>query len=180
MSSSGSPPSHVPSRPARRSLWALALLCAGFVVARRIGEAWPESLFAQSVPWFAAACVLVAAGLWARGAACRVLLGAAVVAAGAGWFAARVHELPRDALGAMLDHDPLAPPAVVAIRGIAADSPRKREASGEFDSPLLRPSWGFDVYTESILIGPEPRPVSGRVRVFVAGERRKSRASGWR
>ncbi|MBX3405413.1 MAG: ComEC/Rec2 family competence protein [Phycisphaeraceae bacterium] len=177
MSSSGSPPSHVPSRPARRSLWALALLCTGFVISRRIGAAWPESMLAQSVPWFAAACVLVAAGLWARGAACRVLLAAAVVAAGAGWFAARVHELPRDALGAMLDHGSLAPPAVVTLRGIAADSPRKREAErGEFDAPPARPSWAFDLLTESIETSRGTRRVSGRVRVFVAGDAPEVRA----
>lgn len=134
-------------------------------------------MFAQSVPWFAAACVLVAAGLWARGMACRVLLGAAVVAAGAGWFAARVHELPRDALGAMLDPDPLAPPAVVALRGVAADLPRKREAErGEFDAPPARPSWAFDVLAESIETAAGPRRVSGRVRVFVAGEAPEVRA----
>lgn len=134
-------------------------------------------MLAQSVPWFAAACVLVAAGLWARGAACRVLLAAAVVAAGAGWFAARVHELPRDALGAMLDHDPLAPPAVVTIRGIAADSPRKREAErGEFDAPPARPSWAFDLLAESIETSAGRQGVSGRVRVFVAGEAPEVRA----
>lgn len=128
-------------------------------------------MLAQSVPWFAAACALVAAGLWARGMACRVLLGAAVVAAGAGWFAARVHERPRDALGALLDHDPLAPPAVATLRGVAADSPRKREAErGEFDAPLARPSWALDLLTDSIDTIAGPRRVSGRVRVFVAGD----------
>jgi len=161
------------ARPARRSLWVLVLMGAGFVIARWLGG-WGgvhALMAAPSSAWFGAACVLVLAGVFARGWWCRLALGAAVMLAAGGWFTLRVVETPRDALAPMLDPDPLAGPSVMTIEGVVREKPRRREAErGEFDSPAGEAKWVVELEADTVNTAAGPVRASGGVRVFVAGD----------
>jgi competence protein ComEC len=76
-------------------LWAVLALGAGLLAGRHLPQVGP-------VVWFACACGGVSLALLYRRRACALLLFAAVVCFGAGWFSVRFHQRAADDLGVLL------------------------------------------------------------------------------
>lgn len=126
------------------SLWSIGILAARWV-ASAAGLPLADSgtlarLAGASTTWFGAAIgVLVIASIF-RGFTCRAALALACVLLAGGWFVSRVIELPASSLERLLDHDRLAEPATMTLRGVAEDWPQ--------DSPAGRGSLGAFSRTE--------------------------------
>lgn len=100
--------------PLPRSIAAFAALALGFVVARG----------APGVPaaaWFSVAAGAAAAALLVKGRVCRGALVVAALCFGAGWFAARVHDVGRGSLAGYLPTGE----SVVTVEGVVLESPRQ-------------------------------------------------------
>lgn len=114
-------PPQIRRKPRRRSLWALAGLALGYLIARefQVPHSWP----------FFVACALLAlaASLWRRADQAPRLLLAAMIAFGIGWYTLRLHEQARygfNAIAPALDaNDPLAPAVPVRLIGRVVEPP---------------------------------------------------------
>lgn len=109
-----------------RSLFILAALAAGFLVAR---HAQPL----PSLAWFAAAAGACAVAIPARGTPLKVVLFGAAACLAAGWFTLRLHEPPR---GSILRH---LPPGewIITVEGVILDTPRPVEPSRDALTPRI-------------------------------------------
>ena len=101
---------------ARPALVALLCVVVGFAIGR-------ELVLVASSLWFGASLAALALAAGVRGWTCRAALALALVALSAGWFAARIHERPSDALSAALNSDPLAEPALITLHAVVEDWP---------------------------------------------------------
>lgn len=150
--------------PARRSLYACGVLIIGYwlagFVAPAVGSAW----------WLGAAPVMLIAAMLMRGWACRVALGLAVLLLGAGWYAARIHERPRESIAWIVEEESGGvDPALATVRGVVVDVPREvdraRGVLGRFSRS--EPAVGFTLALSGI------EDTQGRV-MAAAGELRVS------
>ena len=156
--------------PARRSLYACGFLIIGYWLAGfvlpAIGSAW----------WLGGAPVLLIVALLARGLACRVALGLAVLLLGAGWYAARINERPRDSPAWMVEEESDgADPVLATVRGVVVDVPREMDRARGLLGRFSRdePAIGFTL----ALSGVEDTqgrvtPAAGELRVSVEGTKR--------
>lgn len=109
-------------RPARRSLWALALFSAGLVLGREAPGVPPWA-------WWAGAVALVLAAAAGRRWLCRAALAGAVVLLAAGWMDARTSRWAAGSLGAAVAPGGElevrgADGALMALQGVVLDTPR--------------------------------------------------------
>ncbi|MFG0260517.1 MAG: ComEC/Rec2 family competence protein, partial [Phycisphaerales bacterium JB041] len=133
-------------------------------------QVWHHGMTVASSVWFGTALVVLAAGLLrARGPGGAVLALALVLLAG-GWFTARVLEMPRSSLGALLPeaHEP-GGGHIVTIEGAVIEPARAWEPSGALADylPMRGGSVAFTVRAHSAVLDDGVRRVRGRVRVTV-------------
>lgn len=152
---------------ARRATLAFVAFAAGQVLAQQL---WLRGLTLGASVWFGAALIVLAAGvLRSRGPGGAVLAIAAMLLAG-GWFTARVLELPRSSLGALVPA-PTEPGGghIVTIEGAVIEPVRAWEPSGALADylPMQGGSVSFTVRAQTALLDAGARTVRGRVRVTV-------------
>lgn len=155
--------------PARRSLWAFAMVAAGFAAAR----ATPG---VPAAAWFSAACAVLIAAVLGRGWRARVALAMATAMAGGGWFAMRIHEAPRDHLSALVVGVRRDGRVLAVLEGTVAEPPTVRAGAGpgtlaEFSAGAREPSVAIVLDVDGVAEAGGLRPASGRVRVWVEAAR---------
>lgn len=179
--------------PARRSLWALAALICGYLLARELGGHTGDASRAPPVwlswlwPTVATAAVIgaILAAVWSRpragtaGAACRVLLFVCVLALAAGWYHHRLIVPPNAdaltravAIAARADE----PPAI-CVEGVALGPPRlvgSHPAGSLGRFAYAHPTWALDVACRTMECAPldapeqvRSTPVGGVLRVRI-------------
>ena len=126
---SGPEPDGGEARRGYRSLFALAALVVGTLAADALAA---RAGWTNSAAWFGAAAITLAVASATRGRSCKVALWLGVVFLSAGWFDARVCELPANAIERRLDTGPLAEPALIRVEGLALDWPEAVAPRGEF------------------------------------------------
>lgn len=161
-------PARPPTTPAaRRATLAFVAFAAGQVLAWQL---WLHGLTLAAAVWFGAALLVLAVGvLRDRGPGGAVLALAFALLAG-GLFTARVLEVPRSSLGALVP--PPAEPGgghIVTIEGVVIEPARAWEPSGALADylPMQGGSVSFTVRAHAALLDTGPRRVTGRVRVTV-------------
>lgn len=151
--------------PARRSLYAFAMVSAGFSAARALPDV-------PAAAWFSIACAVLIVAALGRGRAVRVALALAAAAAGGGWFALRIHEGPRDHLAAIVADVGVGGRTLVTLEGLVAEPPRRRAGPGPgalaaFSGAANEPSVAIVLDVDGVLTPEGPRPACGRVRVWL-------------
>jgi competence protein ComEC len=143
------------ARPLPRAMIVLALLAAGYVVAREF-PALPSGVA------LGLAGVAAALGGLAKGWACRGVMGAACVLFGYGYFTLRVMEAPAPWFAGRSE--------LVRVEGVVLDTPRierrERSVMAPFGSDGSRVR--FDLRLTGVVVGDEVRRASGKVGVVVA------------
>jgi len=161
-------PARPPTTPAaQRATLAFVAFAAGQVLAWQF---WRHGLTPAASVWFGAALLVLAAGvLRARGPGGPVLALALVLLAG-GWFTARVLEVSRSSLGALVPA-PTEPGGghIVTIEGVVIEPAREWEPSGAlaYYLPMQGGSVSFTVRAHAALLDDGACDISGRVRVTV-------------
>ena len=143
------------ARPVRRGVYVFVLLGAGVLLGREAGASVGSGM------WLSLASGLCALGLLARGRLCACVLGAGVVAFGAGWFGLRLLEVPASSLAGRLPGD-YEPPALIHVEGIVRRVLPAREAwPGALQPPaFLRPIDRFEIAVRRRVVGDEREPPS--------------------
>jgi competence protein ComEC len=157
-------------RRGRRSLYACGLLIAAYWLAAR---GLPN---VASIWWLAPAPAVLIVALLARGWACRIGLCVALVLLSAGWYAARVHERPRESIAWAVDEETEDGQIVLAgVRGVVTESPRPVAPPGGVLGAFSRsePAIGFTLAVSGIETeaGHALEPASGELRVRIGGPR---------
>lgn len=114
--------------PRRRVTFAFAAIAAGYLLARSFVDV-------PSWAWFAAACPLLVVGAFSKNRLSRASLLLAVIALGAGWFAWRIGERPRDSLATVIERLERESPAPASadrgvpltIDGLVVEDPRRAD-----------------------------------------------------
>lgn len=150
--------------PARRSLYAFGLIAAGFWIAR-------EASAIPAAAWFAACTAALIPAVLRRGMAAKAALAVAAVCFGGGWFAVRIHEVPRDHLGSLLAD--VGAGGVVTVEGLLAEPPAMvlpgagGGAMARFSSATREPSVRLTLDADTLVTDAGLVPTTGRLRVWV-------------
>jgi competence protein ComEC len=166
-------PERITRRGVPRSLVALACLGAGFWAARELGPL-PAAL------WFGISGLLCTLAAMVRGHACALALMLAAVAAGSGWFTARLLEPSAESARVRLrGHEA---PILVTVEGLVLDTPRERvRERTPLDPPLPgAPPAQMRLRARALIVedegGERMVPTSGVLRVRIQGSGERPRA----
>lgn len=149
--------------PLARGRAAFACVCValGFVIARAWeGPAWH---------WWALAAGCVVLASLARGRACMLLLSLSLTGLSGGWFTTRVLTIPARDVGRLLASSP--PGSPLTVEGLVISATRERHPP---PSLLATPAQAastqsFELRSQRGMTEAGPAPVSGVLRVYVAG-----------
>jgi len=140
--------------PARRAVGVFVLLAIGIALGREVGGI--------GAAWLSAGSGACAVALLVRGWACRVMLGAAVVSLGAGWFVVRIDEAPSASLAGRLAE--VGPPSVITVEGIVRRVERSTPEAGA-PLPFVRPADRVELSVRALEVEDARERASGVLHV---------------